>query len=238
MPSKPTPDQFLHRAVTFPGPSTRLAGLEISLKAVEEQLVHTRAQYEVRLKAKLKRDAKFLHPDDVDMERYDFEWTVDELLPKVFRGGFVISLWSVFEACVKDMAEYTRRIRNIPFGLQDLRAGDFLNQMDKFFEGAVGLKAFPDRHIRKQIEELRGFRNALAHHDGNTEELPTSLRGKDQYHYEVLGLQVYRDLHHEYAVPNAEYARRSLTDVHTYLESLASRLYAKLHPENVQDKDV
>jgi hypothetical protein len=237
MSSKPTIEQLFHRALTFPGPSSRLAGLEIALKTVEEQLVHTRAQQEVRLKAKLKRHGKSMHPEDIEMEEYDLAKTVDEILPKVFRGGFVISMWSVFEACVKDMAEYTRRQRKIPFGLQDLRAGDFLGQTEKFFEGALGLKAFPDKSMRRKIEELRGLRNALAHHDGSTNELPKSLRGRDATHYEVLGLQVYRDLHHEYAIPNAEYARQALAAVHAYLECLATRVYANLHPENVQDGD-
>lgn len=237
MPKKPTLEQFLHRAVKFPGPSTRLVGLETALNAVEEQLTHVRVQLDTRLKAKLKRYGRSMHPDDVEMEKYEFAKTVDEILPKVFRGGFVVSMWSVFEACVKDMAEYICRERGIPFGLQDLRAGDFLGQMEKFFEGALGLKAFPDRSIRKRLEELRGFRNALAHHDGSTSELPKSLRGRNDKHYEALGLTVYSDLHHQYAIPGAEYTRRSLTMIHDYLETLAKCVYGKLHPENIHEDD-
>lgn len=237
MSNRKTLEELIHRATIFPGPSLRLAGLETTLGAVEDQLIHLRAQLEVRLKAKLKREACSMHPDDIEFEKYEFSQTVDELFPKVFRGGFVIALWSVFEACIKDMAEYTRRERGIPFGLQDLRAGDFLGQTEKFFFGAVGLHAFPDKQVRKEIEELRGFRNALVHHDGSTDQLPKSLRAKNPDQYRSLGLQVCSDLHHEYAVPTAEYANRNLLIVRDYLESLAKQLYANLHPGGDEGKD-
>ena len=83
--------------------------------------------------------------------------TVEELFPKVFRGGFIISLWSVFEACIKDIAEYVRRKKNIPFGLQDLRAGDFIEQTDKFFFRLLEVKAFPVKSVRTKLEELNDF---------------------------------------------------------------------------------
>jgi hypothetical protein len=186
------------------------------------------------MKADLKRNAHSLHPHDVEMRKDEFSQTVDELFPKIFRGGFLISLWSVFEACVKDMAEYTRKEHGLPFGLQDLRAGDFLGQMEKFFQGTVNLKAFPDRNVRTKLDELRGFRNALAHHDGSTDALPKALRAKNKMQYQAIGLQVYRDLHHEYAIPNADYLQKSLSAVHGFLEELATRLYASLHPENAR----
>ena len=167
--------ELYRRAVTFPGPSLRIAGLQRALEATEEQLRIVKAQYEVRLTAKLKREARSMHPDDIEDEQHVVSRLVDDLLPKISRGGFVVSLWSVFEACVKDLAEYTKNERNLPFGLQDLRAGDFLEQTDKFFDRVLGLAALPDKSIRKSLEELKGFRNALAHHGGNTKEIPKSL---------------------------------------------------------------
>ena len=226
-PNYPSLDQLFHRAVTYPGPSHRLDGLATALHVVEEQLAHARVQEEKRLRTKLR---SHLHPDDVELEKESFSQTVDQLLPKIFLGGFVISLWSVFEACVKDLAEYTKQTRNFPFGLDELRSGDFLKQMEMFFHGVIVLEAFPDKQVRSKIKELKDLRNALAHHDGSTSKLPESLRAKHSNQYDALGLQVYRDLHHEYAIPNADYVRRSLMLVKTYLESLSQRLYEALHP--------
>jgi len=141
----------------------------------------------------------------------------------------------VFEACVKDLAEYTRRERNSPFGLQDLRAGDFLEQTHKFFKGALGLNVFPDKSVRKSLDELKGFRNALAHHDGDTAQVPRSLLPRGTKNVPSLRVRVYADRHHEYAVPKEVYLRESLSLVATYLEQLAEQVYAKLHPEPAQD---
>jgi hypothetical protein len=235
VPKKSSFAELYRRAVKFPGPSLRLAGLESALEATEQQLDTLKNQYELRLNARLKREAQSMHPDDIDDERYAVSGWVDDLFPKIFRGGFVLSLWSVFEACVKDLAEYTKRERKIPFGLQDLRAGDFLEQTDKFFQGALDLRVFPDKSVRKSLEELKGLRNALVHHDGNTAEVPKSLLPKGPSNPPSAKVRVYADLHHKYAVPSEPYARESLSLVTAYLQQLSEQVYAKLHAEPAED---
>jgi len=224
-------DRLWHQVVEYPGPASRLAALEVAYRAVEEQLAHATAQETVRTQARLARESATSDPEDIQAKERELSRTIDQILPKVFRGGLLLSVWSVFEACVKDMAEHTRRERNLPFGLQELRAGDFLGQMERFFEAVLGIKAFPDKKVRKQIEELKGLRNALAHHDGNVEELPKSLRATGDKGYAALGLTMHEDLHHDYVVPNAEYVRQSLDLVRVYLETLSEQVYDTLHPE-------
>lgn len=231
MPKKTSLDRLWHRVVEYPGPSSRLAALEVAYRSVEEQLAHAKAQETVRTCARLQRERATSHPEDIEAEEYELSRIVDQILPTVFRGGLLLSVWSVFEACVKDMAEHTRRERKLPFGLQELRAGDFLGQIERFFDAVLGIKAFPDKKVRKQIEELKGLRNALAHHDGNVDELPKSLVASDENGYAALGLTMHSDLHHNYVVPNAEYVRRSLDLVKIYLESLSEQVYNSLHPE-------
>ena len=84
--------ELFRRTLRFPGPSLRLSGLESALEATEEQLEVLKKQYELRLNAKLKRIARSMHPDDVEAERHGVSCLVDELFPKIFRGGFVVSL--------------------------------------------------------------------------------------------------------------------------------------------------
>ena len=224
------------RHLQYPGPSLRMAGLDAARLAIEEQLDHLKGQRSIRLYARLKKEAHEMAPDDVEYEVDQLKNTVEELFPKVFRGGFIISLWSVFEACTKDISEYVRREKGIPFGLQELRAGDFLEQTDKFFDRVLAVKAFPDKSVRTKLEALRGFRNALVHHDGATEELPKALRSKTAAEYRSKGLLVYRDLHHQYAVPTAEYAEEALKTVHAFLEQFAETVYVALHPIALEDE--
>ncbi len=165
----------------------------------------------------------------------EYRKVVDELFPKIFRGGYVISLWSVFESSVKNIAEYTRKEKSLPFGLHELRAGDFLEQADVFFDRVLSLKAFPDKPVRTRLAELKGLRNALAHHDGSVSELPKSLRGKNNTEYLRKGLQVFKDLHHEHAVPTSDYVDTSVALIQEYLEQLTESVYAALHPIPLTD---
>lgn len=50
-----------------------------------------------------------------------------------------------------------RRQKQLPFGLQELRAGDFLKQVEVFFDRVLSLSAFPDKTIRKELEQLKVF---------------------------------------------------------------------------------
>ena len=227
--------ELYRRSVEYPGPSLRIAGLDAARTAIEDQLVNLKGQSAVRLYARLKKEAHAMATDDVKYEVDQLKNTVEELFPKVFRGGFIISLWSVFEACIKDIAEYVRRKKNIPFGLQDLRAGDFIEQTDKFFYRLLEVKAFPVKSVRTKLEELKGFRNALVHHDGSTEELPRALRSKTEVEYRSKGLLVYNDLHHQYAVPTAEYAEEAFKAVRTFLEQFAETVYVAIHPVALED---
>lgn len=229
-------EEHFRRHITFPEPYTRMVSLDAARKAVEEQLDHLKGQRGVRLYARLKREAHAMARDDVECELEELKVAVGELFPKVLRGGLVISIWSVFEACIKDIAEYVRRERNLPFGLQDLRAGDFLEQTEKFFSRVVGVTAFPNKPSRIKLEEIKGLRNALVHHDGNVHELPKSLRCRNDAEYLRKGLIICSDLHHRYAVPTAEYAEQSLQIVGAHLETFAEQVYVAIHPEALEDE--
>jgi hypothetical protein len=113
----------------------------------------------------------------------------------------------------------------------------FLEQTDKFFSRVLTVKAFPDKPVRAKIEEVKGFRNALVHHDSATEELPKTLRSKTEAEYRSKGLLVYRDLHHQYAVRTAEYAEESFNVVRTFLEQFAETVYVALHTVPLEDDE-
>ncbi len=236
MPPQPfSINEHIRRFITFPDPWTRIAGLQTARQAVEEQLAFLKAQRGVQIKAQITGHGdRMAHEDREDMID-EYRRVVDELFPKIFRGGYVISLWSVFESSVKNIAEYTRKEQHLPFGLHELRAGDFLEQVDVFFDRVLSVKAFPDKSVRTRLAELKGLRNALAHHDGNVSELPKSLRAKSSAEYLRKGLLTFRDLHHEYAVPTSEYVETNLALVKQYLEQLTETVYAALHPTPLTD---
>ncbi len=230
-------DELFRRAVTFPGPNVRIAGLETALEVVEDQLTHARDQATVRLRARHKRDGDVLHPDDQAQDLYELEVTIDQILPRVFRGGFVLTLWSVFEVVVKDMAEYAYAQRQLPFDSKVFRQPNFLTQMNGVYSQNLGVVAFPDTEVRSQLDSLRLLRNALVHHNGSVAALPDSLRRTEKDEYAAIGLHLYSDIHHEYVVPDGKYIRHNFELVRSYLASLAERLYDAVHPEPLKDED-
>ncbi|MEF8719278.1 MAG: hypothetical protein V5B35_01640 [Candidatus Accumulibacter necessarius] len=223
-------DEHFRRHVEFPDPWLRIEGLRTARQAIENQLVFLRDQRGVQANAEIARFEGRLHPDDVEDKIDEYTRVVDELFPKILRGGFVISLWSVYESSVKNIGEYVRRQKQLPFGLQELRAGDFLKQVEVFVDRVLSLSAFPDKTIRKELEELKGLRNTLAHHDGSTAKLPESLRSKTASEYLGKGLYVFNDLHHQYIVPTESYTARALDLVADHLKAFAEHAYKSIHP--------
>ena len=218
-------EHLYHRAVKFPDPSARFHALRIAYGATENAIDHQAAQHRLRVKASM--NSADLHPDDVEMEMYVLDTTTKELFPRVFRGGFLVSLWALYESGTKDLAEYTRRELKLPFGLQDLRAGDFLGQTEKYFRSTLQLEPYPDKAVRRRIEMVRDFRNTIAHHDGNLLEMPKSLLQAP-----TNSFHKYSDLHREFAMPTAEYNSESLDLLAKISAVLANSIYTKLHPKS------
>ncbi|MCW5610568.1 MAG: hypothetical protein KIS83_07780 [Rubrivivax sp.] len=228
-------EEHMRRQIQFPDPWLRIEGMRTARRAVEEQLVFLRNQRAVQLQAQLARVGSKLHPIDAEDKVDEYRKVVNELFPKVMRGGFVISLWSVFESAVKNLAEYVRSQKNLPFGLQELRAGDFLEQTDVFFKRVVNVDAFPKKDVRAKLDRLKGLRNTLAHHDGSAVELPKPLRCNSAEEYAAQGLLLCDDLHHKYIVPTEDYAAEAMELVATHLQDFAERLYKAIHPVPLRD---
>jgi hypothetical protein len=158
---------------------------------------------------------------------------VKHIFPRVFRGGFVLTLWSVFEVISKRMAEYLCRERNLP-PVQSKFRHDFLSALEKVYAD-LGVMAFPDPSVRQQLNQLRHIRNALIHHNGSVTALPESMRIRGTDSYSALGLETYTALHEEFFVPTGDFLNRNFALVCTYLTSLSERAYAAAHPTPIEE---
>lgn len=226
-------EEIYRHSVTFPGPHMPLFGLRTALKAVEEELAHASDQATVRLQVRHNQRANCIHPDDRDLDLHELEVTVRHTLPRVFRGGFVLTLWSVFEVVAKRMAEYVCRERRLPT-VQSKFRHNFLVSLDKVYADLT-IVAFPDPAIREQLDQLRHIRNALIHRNGSVAALPESMRVRAPDSYATLGLQTYEDLHDEFFVPTADFLTRNFSLVEMYLTTLSERVYAAVHPMPIEE---
>ena len=205
-------------------PSGRFDALRAALDASEHAISHQAAQFAVREQAARRRVGTSGQSDLPDLAVLHLE--ARDTFAKVFRGGFLISTWAVFESCVKDVSEYVRRKHELPFGLQDLRAGDFVNQSEKFFRSTLDLSFVPDKGDRKRLELFKSFRNLLVHHDGSVSEASTELLSANEVATRVT------DYFHDYLTPTAQYNQQSLELVARLSQSLAASVYSIFNSPN------
>lgn len=144
-------------------------------------------------------------------------------------------MWSAFEVAAHDLAEYAYRERRLKLNGDPFRRGSFLQNLERVFTQGLGVPAFPDPIVRQRIDELRGFRHALIHHNGKVTELPSSLQRNSADEYSVIGLHLYEDMRHKYVVPKAEFVRAALDLVSRYLLELSERVYEAVHPTPLTD---
>ncbi|MCE9569598.1 MAG: hypothetical protein K8R10_06245 [Rhodocyclales bacterium] len=237
MPDHISFEELYRKAITFPGPNAAMAGLSVALETIEDELAHAGEQARVRLRARHQREIAYLHPEDREDDEYALKVTVEQVLPRVFRGGFILMLWSVFEVAVKRMAEYACRERNLPSLASSFKHGNFLDAVDRAYTKNLGVVAFPDSLVREKLDLLRHVRNALIHHNGSVAALPESLGAQNAAGYAALGLQTYTDLHDEFFVPHAAYLTENFAVVENYLALLSERVYASVHPVPAKDTE-
>ena len=97
MPHNTSLEELFRHAVTFPGAGVAMAALQTALTHLEEELERSADQLGLRLNARHNKFRGELHPEDEEDEQYDLDRTVNVLLPRVVRGGFILTLWSTFE---------------------------------------------------------------------------------------------------------------------------------------------
>jgi len=225
-------DDLEQHAIKFPGPTLPMAGLRTALAAVEDELAHARDQATIRLHARHRSDPG-RHPDDRELDLYELQVTLKQILPRVFRGGFVLTLWSVFEVVSKRMAEYVGARKGdviAPSQWKQKPLENFLDVVDRVYSRKFGIQAYPDPNERLQLDQLRELRNALIHHNGSVKGLPEAMSAGGVECYKSRGLDHYTDLHEEFVIPNADFIRHHFAVVDKYLTSLAERTYEAAHP--------
>jgi hypothetical protein len=227
-------------AVSFPGPSVPLAALHTALLSVETELAHARDQATVQLRARHNRLADTLDPDDREYGLYELKVTVEQTLPRVFRGGYVLTLWSAFEVISKRMAEYVGAEQRTLVTSSQWRKKDretFLDILERVYK-RLGIPAFPEEQVRKELDLLREIRNALIHQNGNVAGLPKSIRDNAPAAYAEIGLDHFTELHEEFVIPNAEFLKRNFALVQTHLSALAIRAYEAAHTVSPVERGV
>ena len=89
-----------------------------------------------------------------------------EVLPRLFRCSFLVSLWAVFESGTALCAEELRSANTTRLRLNDIRGDNFLDRAAKYFADVLGFQMLADQSVLPELKKLQTLRNAIAHGNG------------------------------------------------------------------------
>lgn len=222
--------RLLAEATFFPGLNVRLAALKPLVELAENQLDVARAAAIAHVRVEHVRKGQQLHDEDQTFDLFELEQQVTHLLPKLTRGGLVLTIWSTFERSVKDIAFRVGSHTYKPLP-RDYFRSHFLSKAETVFQShCSGLIAFPNVQQLAQLKFLLSVRNTLIHHDGRLNEAPSNVASLGLQELAAAGIQIERDFDFTYIVPTEEFTQASATLVYTYVHELAARVFNSLVP--------
>lgn len=155
-----------------------LLALDAYRETLEEQLVVLRRARKADIEAQLKKDG--LTPDDPEFHwEYESVFTlVDEIVPRFYRGPYLVALYGIFESAMEEIASYVANKKGISLRLRDISGRSPRERWSKYFRLVLNYDIGIHEKTWSELEELRELRNAISHCNGRIGLLNPSLASK------------------------------------------------------------
>jgi hypothetical protein len=200
--------------------SLELHALEEYLETMEKQIDLLTASEKLNLEAAIRKQN--ITPDDPEwqFEHQNYDHRVDFLLPRFFRGPFLVSLYAVYEASVTEIARLIQKAQGKAISIDDLRGDDFLDRAKKYYTHVLSFDLCTDNSAWQQIRMLSEVRNAIAHTNGRIKMLRSRSREKiHAWEKKQIGI----DSNWGYIVVDRAFVWRTFSKVQLSLENLVQR---------------
>jgi hypothetical protein len=167
-------EQLMKLDLGYPGLSFGYESwtLESYLNVLEEQIAHAQAQYRLRAERDLGKRHARLDEAEYSTNLLQIDEASNYQIPRFFRFGALVSIWGLFESFVGDFAAYVGNREKFGLRLRDIRANNFRQQAEKYFEGALRFQLPWSPQERERLGHLQELRNAVAHRNGRLADLP------------------------------------------------------------------
>lgn len=142
-----------------------LWALEEHLAALEESVTFLKAQDRIRTEARLREQGLADDEGEIQIALQEHDQRVNHVLPRYLRGSFLVALWAVFEAAVRDIADHLRHQKSREFRLGDLH-GNILDSGQKYFKHVLERELLPGTETAERLTRALILRNAYAHANG------------------------------------------------------------------------
>jgi hypothetical protein len=200
--------------------SLELHALEEYLETMEKQIDHIAASEKLILEAAIRKQS--ITPDDPEwhFEHQDYDHRVEFLLPRFFRGPFLVSLYAVYEASVTEIARLLQKGQGRGVSIDDLRGDDFLDRAKKYYKHILNFQLCADISAWQQIKMLSEVRNAIAHTNGRIDMLREGAKKRIlDWEKKRIGI----DTNWGYIVVDRAFVERTYSKVQLSLEDLVQR---------------
>lgn len=184
-----------------------------------------------RESAKRKRDANHkkleklgVTPCDVEWDEpfHDYDYEVNLLLPRILYNPFLVSLCSVYESVVVEIAECMQKKLRIKTSIHKQKGSNFLDRAKKYYENKLGLKLSTNGQAGDRLPELYHLRNAVAHSNGRIDVSivwDQTRKGVQELVSKNIGVQE----NGGYIIVNEDFLRETFMLVKGDLEDLIAR---------------
>lgn len=198
-----------------------LFALADHLDLLENQMENLRREERLALERFIRKEN--LSPEDPEWHEatQDFNRHFDFLLPRAFRGSFLVSLYAVYESSVTEIARLIQIEKRVIVSLSEYKCrGSYLDRLKKYFDKNLQFELCTDNSVWQHIKMLADLRHAFAHANGRlkmlTDDSLEKIRNWEKLH---IGIESYNG----YLVVDATVTRETFDLVRSSLEELVER---------------
>lgn len=195
------------------------------LDLVEEHLSMSIEQERLVAQEKIRLYNINVHDDEWSAMRQELDYLMEYYLPRILRGPFIVSLWSVLESALFHMANLLRVKRQTVLSMYDL-GGGIIKQARNYFDHILDFR-FCDGATWGRLAELYDVRCGFAHSNGNIELMRDVSKRKKLAKY----CASHKDLEVVYdcIVPSRKYISNQYELVHSVISRMLDQ-YKKAYP--------
>ncbi|MEW6426498.1 MAG: hypothetical protein AB1568_00540 [Thermodesulfobacteriota bacterium] len=200
--------------------SFEIYALEDHLLLIEEQMENMRNTENNKLKKLIKNDD--LTPDDPEWHfaNQEFNHRFEFLLPRVFRGPFIVTLYAIYEIAVTEIARLIQTTKCKSTSFSEFKGKNFLDRSKKYYKSILQFELCSDNKEWERIIMLAELRHALAHANGRLEMLKVGNRKNiKRMTKQAIGIEEFNG----YLVFSAEFTKETFCMVRLSLEELIRR---------------
>lgn len=198
-----------------------LLEIKIELSLIEEHFKLLCNEIDSIFESMEKEYIKSYSNDDPDEAEEYIEYglysqNVNENIPRLFWGPFIVSLWSILESSYIEISNQISSIQNQQLKLNDINGG-IINQVKKYFSHVLKISYMPDKFNWESIIDLYAIRNAFAHKNGRFDLLD---EGKQKKIKNMVKKEVGLVITNDCIILKKKFVETKLTDVKTLIEYL------------------